>query len=47
MMADSTAPKNSTWANSGVCCSTRVGSTSCVSFSSRSANSAGSIRVAE
>ena len=47
MMAESTAPKNSTWANSGVCCSTRVGSTSWESFSSSSANQAGSISVAE
>jgi len=47
MIADSTAPKNSTWATTGVCCRTSVGSTSCESLSSRSLNSAGLISVAE
>ena len=47
MMAESTAPKNTTWANTGMCVSTSVGRISCESFSSSSLNTAGSISVAE
>ena len=46
MMAESTAPKNRTCAKTGMCCRTKVGSTSCESFSISSENCLGSISVA-